>query len=100
MSLWVRCCCSRWCCGQLVRAGGTVTDDAREDERHEDQEDEREASDQAQRTVLVLLGLMAFVVIIGTIGNLVDSRVHVEVAALGLLSGAVVTIVVGKAITK
>lgn len=53
----------------------------------------------ASRVVYVLLGLIAFVVIAGVLGNILRPDIRMEVAGLGLLTGAVVTIVIGKNIT-
>lgn len=52
----------------------------------------------AIRVVYGLFFLIAFVVVVGVVGNLVDRAIHIEVAAVGALLGAITTILIGKAI--
>ena len=74
-----------------------MADDAR-DEPHEPEDDGRE--DAFLRVVYGLAILTGIIVIVGVLGNLFDRNIHVEIGALGLVLGALTTLLVGKAITS
>ena len=52
----------------------------------------------AIRVVYGLFFLIVFVVVVGVVGNLFDRAIHIEVAAVGVLLGAITSILIGKAI--
>jgi hypothetical protein len=52
----------------------------------------------AVRVVYGLLGLCVFIVLTGIVGSWFDHDLRIEVAALGVIIGAIVTLLVGKSL--